>query len=125
MKAKTSKIACAHCGRSIENRGDLIVVSDFRHFPFAAYHNACYAGQLKQSLWTYGGTRPLNGRVGTFATAVTVVFALVFAFLVGWLYNATGLSMMLWPVGVLVLWAAVALAVRYWVYRAYETPLRG
>jgi hypothetical protein len=116
--------ACAACHKPITHEEDLVVVSELRHFPLAAYHNEHYAGQLKRSLLTYGGTRPLNGRVGTLAAAATAIFALAFAVVVGWFYTLTGLSTALWPVGVLVLWAALAVGVRYEVYRRYERPLR-
>jgi len=120
---KNAKVACDACGKPISSATDLVVVSEFKHFPLAAYHNNCYAGQLKKSLWTYGGTKPLNGRPGTLSTGITAVFALGFAILVGWLYKTTGIQALLWPALLLGGWAAFTVGVRYWVYKKYEQLL--
>lgn len=124
QRSKVNKLpTCTTCGKPIVVRDDLVVVSELRHFPFAAYHNVCYAGQLKRNLWTYGGTRPLNGKLGTLAAGLTAVFALAFATLVFWMYTWTGINTILWPAAILFLWAAMAVGVRFGVYQWYEKPL--
>lgn len=123
MKGKKGAPECASCGKHIGSRKDLVVVSELNHFPLAAYHASCYVGRLKRSIWTYGGTRPLNGSAGTIATGVTAFFSLAFAVLMAWLYSLSGIGTILLFALLLGLWAAVSVAVRWWVYTRYERPL--
>lgn len=77
--ATGNKIHCDYCNEGILSKSDLTVVAQFfPHFPFAKYHNACYAGFLKSGKFWIGprGQTILSGPKARRGTIILMVFFL-------------------------------------------------
>ncbi len=71
-------VYCEKCSKEIKSRGDLVTATLF--FVIVAYHENCYAKDLKGFKGLFLDNRTLNGFSGNFLFVMAILVGIGFAF---------------------------------------------
>lgn len=71
---KHRKVICERCAGEIESKEDLVTTLSL--FTICAYHNECYANEIKGMRSLFVSNVPINGTYSTFGTILLTILLL-------------------------------------------------